>query len=333
MAWIYAPEVDSSPAQSCRGCDQSPIARSTFLRVVCFSPVWPHDTFPALPSGTISRHSVPQTCRCGSMQSSREHLARTSALQDAERAWEDSADSWFSRCSGLSMKLDRNSCSWKTSLGFELGEPTGSCSSWPASGMTVAGTCYPLTTWERRTLDRAGGYSRDGDPILIPTATATATDSKASRNATVKNRKSKGHAGTTLTDYVTLYPTPTASSGGYSLGGGAPDESGRSGRRSKQWRERDFWPTPLARDARTFLGGRRGMNSEGGEPLIVAVGGDLNPTFVEWLMGMPQGWTDVGTANGKASRAPSKAASSAPIVSSSAGTESSAAPLERLFAD
>ena len=64
------------------------------------------------------------------------------------------------------------------------------------------------------------------------------------------------------------------------------------------------WPTPVARDAQSYLKVKRGSGSQesGMEripPLAVAVspdgppanGGQLNPTWVEWLMGFPLGWT------------------------------------------
>ncbi len=46
------------------------------------------------------------------------------------------------------------------------------------------------------------------------------------------------------------------------------------------------WPTPVASDAGTDRG------SSAGWGLRNAVGGLLNPTWVEWLMGYPAGWTD-----------------------------------------
>jgi hypothetical protein len=78
-----------------------------------------------------------------------------------------------------------------------------------------------------------------------------------------------------------------------------------------------LWPTPIARDARSRKGARRSKNAQGSEPLSVQVwatptvhgnynrkgasatsgdgqaGGALNPTWVEWLMGYPAGWTDL----------------------------------------
>ena len=55
------------------------------------------------------------------------------------------------------------------------------------------------------------------------------------------------------------------------------------------------WPTPTAADAYTHAlkssqqtpGSRHSLN------LPSAAGGQLNPTWVEWLMGFPTGWTDL----------------------------------------
>ena len=47
-------------------------------------------------------------------------------------------------------------------------------------------------------------------------------------------------------------------------------------------------PTPVASD--TYH--RRGKYKQGGTALSTAVGGKLNPSWVEWLMGWPVGWTD-----------------------------------------
>ena len=55
-----------------------------------------------------------------------------------------------------------------------------------------------------------------------------------------------------------------------------------------------LWPTPCARDFRHP--GRSCMERTGGtqgECLPQIVGGPLNPTWVEWLMGWPLAWTDL----------------------------------------
>jgi hypothetical protein len=54
------------------------------------------------------------------------------------------------------------------------------------------------------------------------------------------------------------------------------------------------WATPTARDYK--LPGRSRLERTGstaGDPLSHQAGGSLNPTWVEWLMGWPLGWTDL----------------------------------------
>jgi hypothetical protein len=51
------------------------------------------------------------------------------------------------------------------------------------------------------------------------------------------------------------------------------------------------WPTPHANCSTGA-----GEKGTGGPNLQTVVGGQLNPTFVEWLMGFPLGWTDLGVS-------------------------------------
>ena len=67
-------------------------------------------------------------------------------------------------------------------------------------------------------------------------------------------RKNGNGFGLTLGQYVAVFPTPSVTD---------PKGSSREGQ-------------------------RRGQLSE-----AVAIGGQLNPTWVEWLMGFPLGWTDL----------------------------------------
>lgn len=55
-----------------------------------------------------------------------------------------------------------------------------------------------------------------------------------------------------------------------------------------------MWPTVCARDYRHPGKSRlERTGSKAGDVLPQAVGGPLNPTWVEWLMGWPSGWTDL----------------------------------------
>jgi hypothetical protein len=96
--------------------------------------------------------------------------------------------------------------------------------------------------------------------------TPTHADSRASRNSTARRRPGspKPHAGDTLTDFVTLFPTPRAL-----------DATGVRGR------------TPNRTAAANARAGRSLTDVAKAENPT----GQLNPTWVEWLMGFPTGWT------------------------------------------
>lgn len=90
-----------------------------------------------------------------------------------------------------------------------------------------------------------------------------------------------------LSQKVALYPTPTkfdATCG--DLRG--KEYSGENRHAMKLIQAAKLFPTPKAQNARAD-GQRHG---EGGQSLDVLAGGRLNPTWVEWLMGFPPGWTD-----------------------------------------
>jgi hypothetical protein len=61
--------------------------------------------------------------------------------------------------------------------------------------------------------------------------------------------------------------------------------------------ESSLWPTPTSRDYRSDRASeewtkRREMDTRG-KTLPFAVGGTLNPPWVEWLQGFPMDWTEV----------------------------------------
>ena len=93
--------------------------------------------------------------------------------------------------------------------------------------------------------------------------------------------KQGGHS---LGAHVRRWPTPQA----YSHG----PNSNPPGITKLDIEVRGMYPTPLPSDV---TGGRttKGKDRQDETGLRQAVGGQLNPTWVEWLMGFPLGWTDL----------------------------------------
>lgn len=89
-----------------------------------------------------------------------------------------------------------------------------------------------------------------------------------------------------------LLPTPTASLGKHG-GPWSRDSSGRPGLQLAAM----IWPTPTATDYRTERLKSSQNDGTDGNDLQTEVGGTLNPDWVEWLMGFPIGWTDIGMQN------------------------------------
>jgi len=91
-----------------------------------------------------------------------------------------------------------------------------------------------------------------------------------------------------------LWPTPTAGDSKASGSRNTPQSKGHSGTSLTDWVRGDggagrtTWASPSARDWRSGAG----REDNGHTPqLAEQVGGQLNPTWVEWLQGFPTGWT------------------------------------------
>ena len=98
-------------------------------------------------------------------------------------------------------------------------------------------------------------------------------------------------------DSGSLLPTPTAMQYGTTNNGTRSDGTtfATAGMPSLQtMAAQNLWPTPTVEGNRN----RKGLSEKSGDGLETAVkrledqnGGPLNPTWVEWLMGWPIGWT------------------------------------------
>ena len=334
--WIYLAcgdsisslESEESPKPSKATSPLLPIVKTTDTVKRCFFHGWPRGNFPSHQSGTMCVHCVAQYFRITSISSMEDSPAKTLALPDLERAWEESEADYFSRSFGSSAKYDPDSSSWKTYQRLLFEEQNESLESFAAYGMTLDGAFYPLQMWERITDANDGG--------CWPTPTVNMVSGGANdQSPTVK----AGRHGINLKGAVMNWPTPTAT-----------ERSGtnpHTGRGEGLWKRVRMWPTPRANDAekrgkfdltnprnglpgavmkfptptaqdakndggpsqydrnslplnvmvkkfptpKATNGHGAGQYGQGGQDLQTVVGGKLNPLWVAWLMGYPSEWT------------------------------------------
>lgn len=209
------------------------------------------------------------------------------------------------KCTELSMRYDRNSHSWKTHLCLWAEDLPESSVILPKSGTMRNGLCWERTTWEPRTSGNASGYLH-----MIPTPTATTKGLDGGTNsrkallkkgvwigtptASGKKRSEKFREGNKLPnphEFVEMFPTPTASCGG--------KESNRETGKKLITVVSQF-PTPRTKGMCGGTGSYQKMKDLEAKGIITpderrqmtaGSGGQLNPTWVEWLMGWPLEWT------------------------------------------
>jgi hypothetical protein len=256
-----------------------------------------------------------------SMSSVEGSPARTSASPGKVRALKEAALAYGQSTPDLLANYDPITSSWRTSQRCLVEGWTLFSETWPRSGLMRNGIAYqlpplvPLTAatdsglWptpdamvanlhesvesvlERRERIKATGINGNGFGLRLQTAVkmwqTPVSDDAVERTAGKYNSRGEPK----LSAQVKLWPTPRANDA-EKRGNIANDIRNGLPAAAK------YWAMPVARDARTFRGAARAPNALGSEPLSVQVSqqeqatdGALNPTWVEWLMGFPLGWT------------------------------------------
>jgi len=184
---------------------------------------------------------------------------------------------------------------------------------WPRAGMTLDGVFYRQPSWEHR----IGGIESG----LWPTPTASEarerfntsiggtprpglgamarfnlwpTPTKTNSSYTSQESKAKYQAGPTLAEAVRMWPTPRAKESGAWQWNGS-----RNKKLLTLLGKARMFPMPTRTDATKWnnktVQQRKETHSSVRLPNGVTErnGGQLNPNWVEWLMGWPIGWTDL----------------------------------------
>jgi len=206
--------------------------------------------------------------------------AKTSAprekAQELPASEADSGPKWRE----LSVRYDPATSSWKTHQCLFQEDLPESSVTLPKWGMMRDGVLSERTTLALPTSGTESG--------LWPTPTTQ-------DNPQIKGKDKRG---TTLGGAVRMWPTPRAGNPGSRPNGKGDRILEEEVKIAEGLRERrKTLPTPKSRDWKGQS--QRGIHTPGdalpnqdrgdGRP----IGGQLNPTWVEWLIGWPLGWTDL----------------------------------------
>ena len=261
--------------------------------------------------------SAEATTSSASMSSSAASLARTSPMPVCVPVLRANAADCGARCTASFASYNPASCSWRTSQLCLDGAWAEFLETWPRSGMTRSGKSFQLLTSGRTISENASGAwptPRTGDGMtqklrvgsarLLETGhkgrledavalkevwpTPRANDAEKRGNFDVSNPRNG------LPAKAKMFPTPTVSTGSFQQSSyvGAPRRYSLMG-----MARHANWPTPAAQDAKnsTLPPSQMERDTVPGALLRSGekAGGQLNPTWVEWLMGYPPGWTDL----------------------------------------
>ena len=154
---------------------------------------------------------------------------------------------------------------------------------WPRSGIVSNGIAYQLPPLALRTAVTVSGSS-----ALVPTPTAKANMLAPSMQKWPSHRN--------------LWPTPKAKPSGPDFAKLERSSTGISLATAVALSARTTWPTPTANEDAAGTPNGKMQKMLGNHPDIRGTtprdwaGGTLNPRWVEWLMGFPDGWTDLSNS-------------------------------------
>ena len=253
------------------------------------------------PSGTTLEPSMESHGVDWWMSSLAASRAKTYPPQEKERDSMASEAVSGLKCLGSLARFDLDSRSWKTHQFSLLGGLESFSETWPRWGMMRGGECWELSPPAHLISEIESGS--------LPTPRATDGD-KGSRTAQGAAKEWERGRNKDLGMVVAMWPTPqahkTTRSGEIVNADGTPWDGIRKPHSKTSGRPITtaladavaMWGTPRASDGmknklRTISSDhdcRARLEDQVAQ--VEGAGGHLNPTWVEWLMGWPLGWTD-----------------------------------------
>jgi hypothetical protein len=224
----------------------------------------------------LSEEDIQESIRDWLKQSLADSHDRASLSQSQENAREK----WTKEICGLIPfalleKSDQNGSYWRTcqdSFKALMGISEPSLKTWPKAGIMLDGKCYRQRKWEHRIREIGCGLS-------VPTP-AKMDSENITQFRKDSNILSGGRHSVSLTHYVSMWPTPRAQDGPHGPARGSLGDKAR-------------WRSPTAYDWKNTRHTTQIYLGDQVEQDKPSVTGQLNPTWVEWLMRWPIGWSSL----------------------------------------
>ena len=284
MAWIYLAGSQVSPSDYKSLSVPLPIVKKSDGHRPASSRECTQATSRKPQSGTMLPRSTARNSKAKLTLSMAASPARILAARATAQAWQESAQDFSMRLSASHARFVRNLSSLRTCQPLELEDFSKSCEHLPIFGMTVGGRVYLPQKLEPHILGSDGSCS-------LPTPTAhhygTSNNGKRADGSTFKQA---GKLSLNSMARTGLWPTPTVND---SKGNACPSNLRRHTINLGALVQ--LFPTPTA----TMIGGGRDSPTSNHDTtkkfrenhgILV---GQLNPMWVEWLMGYRLGWTEL----------------------------------------
>jgi hypothetical protein len=194
--------------------------------------------------------------------------AKTLAQQDEGQELTENEVGCGVKWHGSFTRYDPNSSSWKTHQCLLLGDLEPYLQTWPRWGLMRSGECWEQSMLVPRTSVIESGFVPN-DEDFFHTPNTSGMDGGSNSRKALRKRKE-------------MWPTPCL-----------PGNGGTNGK--AKLKTMLNWPTPRTRGMCGGTGHKQMLIQKLGEEEGTEMfnGGKLNPSWVEWLMGWPLGWTDL----------------------------------------
>ena len=218
--------------------------------------------------------------------------ARTSARQVKVPALMAPALDSGGKCTGLLARYDLNTSLWKTPQCSLLAGLDVFLGTWPRAGMMRNGWCWGRMKWVPRMSESACGYLLSTPPLGqgMKFATPQARDFRTGE----ARRWEDPARSRNLNDQIAKFPTPTSrdwKDSGSSQGNRKSPNLGTIASRFPTPRTKGMCGGSGAFQKMKALEAEGIVTTEERKQMTAGNGGQLNPTWTEWLMGWPLEWT------------------------------------------